>query len=79
MNPLNEYPQARKFLYMVQWVVTGVLTIAGIVFAANGTDLDALPKWYVLSLAITPALWSYLGVTAQTNVDTPPAGEHVAP
>lgn len=78
MNPLDQYPQARKALYMVQWVANGVLTIAGIVFATNGTALDALPKWYVLALAIAPALWTYLGITAQTNVDKTPAGEHVA-
>lgn len=67
MNPLNEYPQIRKALYLVQWVVNGVLTIAGVVFVTMGTDLDHLPTWYVLTLAVAPALWTYLGLTAQSN------------
>ena len=71
MNPLDSYPKARKALYAVQWVVNGVLTIAGVVFVAQGTALDALPQWYVLALAIAPVLWTYLGLTAQSNVDPP--------
>lgn len=81
MNPLDNLPQVRKVLYAVQWVVNGVLTLAGIVFATQGTDLDALPQWYVLALAIAPALWTYLGITAQTNVtdaDTPPKEQYGA-
>lgn len=67
MNPLDRYPSARAALYMLQWVVNGVLTIAGVVFATMGTALDSLPSWYVLALAIAPVLWTYLGLTAQTN------------
>lgn len=68
MNPLDQYPAVRSALYLVQWVVNGVLSIAGVVFAAQGTNLDKLPEWYVLTLAVTPALWTYLGLTAQKNV-----------
>lgn len=67
MNPLDQYPQIRSALYTVQWVVNGVLTVAGVVFVANGTNLDALPQWYVLALAVAPVLWTYLGLTAQQN------------
>lgn len=67
MNPLDQYPQIRQALYLVQWVVNGVLTIAGVVFVTLGTDLDNLPAWYVLTLAVAPALWTYLGITAQSN------------
>lgn len=67
MNPLDQYPQIRAALYLVQWVVNGVLTIAGVVFATTGTPLDLLPEWYVLALAIAPVLWTYLGITAQKN------------
>lgn len=76
MNPLEQYPGVRKALYTLQWIANGVLTIAGIVFAANGTAIDSLPKWYVLALAIAPALWAYLGLTASANVaesQDPPA------
>ena len=68
MNPLTNYPAVRSALYIVQWVANGVLTIAGTVFVALGTDLDALPTWYVLALAIAPVLWTYLGLTAQAHV-----------
>lgn len=72
MNPLDRYPAARSALYLVQWVVNGVLVIAGVVFATLGTPIDKLPEWYVLTLAVAPALWTYLGITAQTNTPTPP-------
>lgn len=72
MNPLDSYPQVRKAVYFVQWVVNGILAVAGAVFLAQGTALEDLPQWYVLAIAIGPVLWTYLGITAQTNVDTPP-------
>lgn len=68
MNPLDQYPAARSALYLVQWVVNGVLTIAGVVFVTLGTNIDRLPEWYVLALAIAPVLWTYLGLTAQRNI-----------
>lgn len=67
MNPLDQYPAIRSALYMFQWVVNGVLLIAGVVFATLGVAIDALPTWYVLALAIGPVLWTYLGLTAQAN------------
>lgn len=68
MNPLDDYPQVRKALYFFQWLVNGVLAVAGAVFAVGDTSIDGLPEWYVLTLAIAPVLWTYLGITAQTNV-----------
>lgn len=70
MNPLDRYPSVRAALYLFQWVVNGVLTIAGVVFVSLGTPLDSLPQWYVLALAVAPALWTYLGITAQANTPT---------
>lgn len=67
MNPLDRYPSVRAALYMIQWVVNGVLTIAGVVFVSRGVAIDRLPEWYVLALAIAPVLWTYLGLTAQRN------------
>ncbi len=71
MNPLDSYPAARKALYAVQWFVNGVLVVAGAVFLVQQTAVEDLPRWYVLAGAIGPVLWSYLGITAQTNVQTP--------
>lgn len=68
MNPLDRYPHIRETAYLLQWVVNGFLTIAGVVFATLGTSLEDLPRWYLLTLAIAPALWTYLGLTAQHNV-----------
>lgn len=68
MNPLDSYPRVREVAYLFQWLVNGVLVIAGVVFATLGTALEDLPSWYVLTLAIAPALWTYLGLTAQHNV-----------
>lgn len=68
MNPLDQYPQIRAALYLLQWVVNGILTIAAVVFVSLGTPIDKLPEWYILTLAIAPALWTYLGLTAQRNV-----------
>lgn len=76
MNPLNSYPTLRKWAYVVQWVTNGVLAVAGVVFATLGTTLDDLPAWYVLALAVAPALWTYLGLTASNNVDTEPGEEN---
>lgn len=68
MNPLDQYPEVRKYLYMLQWVANGVLAVAGAVFLFNGTDMDDLPQWYVIACGVAPVLWTYLGITAQTNI-----------
>lgn len=70
MNPLDQYPAARKALYTAQWIVNGVLVVAGTVFLATDTATEDLPQWYVLALAIAPVLWTYLGRTAQQNVQS---------
>ena len=45
---------------------------AGVVLFTMGTPLEELPAWYVITLATAPALWTYLGLTAQANVPTSP-------
>jgi len=72
MNPLSDMPGVRRVLYIIQWVINGILVIAGAVFLAQGTDLEDLPEWYVLALAIGPVLWTYLGIQAQTNTPVEP-------
>jgi uncharacterized membrane protein YhdT len=72
VNPLDNLPQVRKVLYVIQWVVTGIQTVLGAFFAvATDRGVDQLPEWYVISLAIAPVLWTYLGLTASKNT---PAG-----
>ncbi len=72
MNPLNSYPQVRKALYTIQWIVGGVLTVAGAYFALSQTGIDDLPRWYVITAGLSPVLFTYLGITAQQNVDPLP-------
>lgn len=71
MNPLNDLPGVRKVLYVIQWVVNGILVVAGAVFVANGTEVEDWPAWYAMALAVGPVLWTYLGITAQQNTPTP--------
>lgn len=74
MNPLNDMPQVRKVLYVIQWVLNGIATVLGAYFAvATEKGVDQLPEWYVISLAVLPVLWTYLGLTASQNVQTNPA------
>lgn len=71
MNPLDDYPVVRKALYFVQWLVTGVQTVLSAFFAFHFGAVDGWPQWFLASLAVTPVLWAYLGVTAQRNVVVP--------
>lgn len=66
MNPLNDLPEVRKYLYMIQWVVNGVIVLAGAYYTL--TDADPA-KWYLIVAGLGPVLWTYLGITAQQNVD----------
>lgn len=70
MNPLSNYPAVRAVLYAVQWLVNGVLLLAGAYFVLEQTALEDLPRWYVLATGLGPVLWTYLGITAQANVPT---------
>jgi hypothetical protein len=49
-------------------VVNGILAIAAIIFTVQGKSPDEYPDWYLVAAAIAPFLWTYLGITAQTNV-----------
>lgn len=68
MNPLDTMPGVRKALYFVQWVYNGVLAVAGAVLLVQQTPLADAPQWYLYLAAVGPVLWTYLGLTAQTNV-----------
>lgn len=65
MNPLSAYPKIRKALYTAQYVVSGVMLLIGVGFAAAQT---ALPSWYAVISAVLSALWAYVGITASSNV-----------
>lgn len=68
-NPLNRYPKIREFALAFQWLVTGAQVLLGAMFLYSyGDNLDRWPTWFLASLAVAPALWTYLGITAQGNV-----------
>lgn len=73
MNPLSEFPGARKVLYLVQWITTGLTGIAGLYFTSQGST----PDWYTTLVAVLAFVWTYTGVTAAQNVSSG-GGEHVA-
>lgn len=68
-NPLNKHPKVREGFLAFQWLVTGIQTVGGALFAfIYGVDPGAWPIWFLGSLAVAPVLWAYLGLTAQGNV-----------
>jgi hypothetical protein len=70
MNPLDQYPGVRKALYLVQWITSGVMGVLGIVLAANNGGVDNLPGWYSTAGLVLAFVWTYTGITAQTNTPT---------
>ncbi|MDB5716456.1 MAG: hypothetical protein JWO15_3853 [Sphingomonadales bacterium] len=64
MNPLDQYPAARRILYLLQWITTGATGVLGVIFAAQSD----VPRWYTITVAVLAFVWTYTGVTAQTNV-----------
>lgn len=66
MNPLNEYPGLRKAAYLIQWVVNLILGIMAVVL----TSLGESPLWFVITTGAFNFVWSYTGLTAQTNTDS---------
>lgn len=66
MNPLNDHPNLRRWCYYFQFVVSGLVLLTGIGYAAAGAEL---PSWYIVTAAVTSGLWSYLGLTAAQNTD----------
>lgn len=69
MNPLAEFPAVRKALYAALWVFGLILTAwQGWVAAVDA----AQPVILTGCLAVFPAVASYVGYTAQRNVDHRP-------
>lgn len=72
MNPLDNLPQVRKVLYVLQWVVTGIQAVLSAYFTTVADrPMDRWPEWFIASLAVGPVLWTYLGITASSNVQAP--------
>ena len=65
MNPLEDYPQVRKTLYLVMFVLGAALGAAQVGFGAANVDQ---PTWLIVTLSVYAFLSSYLGLTAATNL-----------
>lgn len=72
INPLDRNPAARRVLYDVQWGITGLQTVFSAFFAFMYGSPTEWPEWFLATLAVLPVLWSYLGITAKTNVTPKP-------
>jgi hypothetical protein len=68
VNPVDTNPEVRKVLYLIQWVISGVSGVLGIVLAANSGGVDSMPGWYVTANLVLAFIWTYTGLTAQSNV-----------
>lgn len=69
MNPLDEYPQLRKILYLVQWVVSALLfIITAVVLVVTDGDV---PTWLAATTAGFNAFTALTGRTAETRVSDP--------
>lgn len=64
---LSDYPRVRKALYLIQFAVSGVLLLIAVGY---GAAQESLPRWYAITTAVATALWTYLGITAASNVAT---------
>lgn len=74
MNPLHDYPQARKALYLAQWAINLVMGVLGIVLSVNGDGVTDLPAWFLTTGLVLNFVWTYTGITARANVHQAPEG-----
>jgi hypothetical protein len=66
MNPLNDYPRARRIAYQVFWTVS--LAIGGTHIGFQSADV-ATPMWLTVALSVLPFVGAGIGYTAQANVN----------
>lgn len=76
-TPLDNYPGVRKALYLIQWLVSLVMGVLGIILAANSGGIGDLPAWYNTTALVLTFVWTYTGITAQTNTSPTPAPDQV--
>jgi VIT1/CCC1 family predicted Fe2+/Mn2+ transporter len=55
---------------MAQWVINGIMGILGIVFLNDSEP--GVPSQFTLAGLVLAFVWTYTGLTAQTNTPAPP-------
>ena len=65
MNPLNDYPKARRIAYQVFWTVSLLIGAAHVGFQSADVGV---PEWLTVALSVLPFVGAGIGYTAQANV-----------
>ena len=65
---LKDYPQIRKIVYIVSYIVGGVLGATQIVYGVIGSQ----PVWLTAALAVYVFFGTYTGVQAAANTTAYP-------
>ena len=65
MNPLNDYPKARRVAYQVFWTVSLLVGAAHVGFQSADVGV---PEWLTVALSVLPFVGAGIGYTAQANV-----------
>ena len=65
MNPLEDYPKARRIAYQAFWTVSLATGAAHIGFQSADVGV---PAWLTVALSVLPFVGAGIGYTAQANV-----------
>lgn len=66
MNPLEEYPKARRRVYQAFWAASLVVGTAQVGFLTSETPT---PAWLDVALGVLPFVGAGIGYTASSNVN----------
>jgi len=67
VNPLEDYPKARRIAYQAFWTVSLATGAAHVGFQSADAGV---PVWLTVALSVLPFVGAGIGYTAQANVTT---------
>ena len=65
MNPLEDYPKARRIAYQAFWTVSLATGAEHVGFQSADVGV---PAWLTVALSVLPFVGAGIGYTAQANV-----------
>ena len=65
MNPLEDYPKARRIAYQAFWTASLATGAAHVGFQSADVGV---PAWLTVALSVLPFVGAGIGYTAQANV-----------
>ena len=74
MNPLDDHPRVRVWVYTAFWLVALVQGALNVAYLAAGD----IPAWLEVANAVVPFVGGYIGYTARRNTPPPDPGPSVA-